>query len=210
MIVCEQFDEVYVRLLLDGSENEVKEGVALIHLHLCLRVMGWVRKKFPSLKADELEDVWSDTLSGILQTQVFDPEKPLFPWLCTIAYRKAVDRRRRKTSMDKLVEAVGRRLKNTQTGSAWKNLDSSERHEVFDLIARAVSQLPARQRLIMDVFVSNFPDTESMLELQRLVSEHTGKPETLAAVKRALQEARAKVKKSLRNKGYNFGKQGEL
>ena len=66
------------------------------------------------------------------------------------------------------------------------------------------------ERRVMDVFVGDFPETASMPELQRLVSERAGKPETLAAVKRALQEARAKVRKLLVDKGYNFGKQGEL
>lgn len=210
LIVCEPFDEEYVRLLLDGSEDEVREGVDLIHQHLCLGIVGWVRKKYPGLKPDVLEDVWSDTLSGVLRAKNFDPEKPLIPWLCSIAYKRAADRVRRQKSADKLIDSIGRFLQNTQTGSEWNNLDSLERREVMDLIQKAISQLPTRQKLIMDVFVGNFPETESMSELQRLVSERTGRPETLAAVKRALQEARAKVRKLLGDNDYNFGKQGKL
>ena len=57
----------------------------------------------------------------------------------------------------------------------------------------------------MQVFVDDYPDTADMQELRRLVSERTCEPETLAAVKRALQEARAKVREHLRSREYGLG-----
>lgn len=208
--MSEEFDEEYVRLLLNGSENEVREGVDLIHQHLRFGICGKIRERFPGLQSADLEEVWVDVIVGILEAKDFDPEKPLLPWLCTIAYRRAIDRLRRQDSGDRLVEAVGGFLRDTQVGGTWNELDPLERREVMELIRRAIGQLPTRQKLVMDVFVGDFPETASMPELQRLVSERTGKPETLAAVKRALQEARSKVRKSLEDKEYNFGKQGEL
>ncbi len=204
------FDEEYVRLLLDGSGDEVREGIGLIHQHLRFGICGWLRERFPSLQPEELEDVWGEVIVGILQAGNFNPEKPLLPWLCTIARNCAIDCLRRQASGDRLVDAVGGFLRNTQVGGTWNKLDPLERREVMELIRKAISQLPTRQKLVMDVFVGDFPETASMLELQRRVSERTGKPETLAAVKRALQEARAKVRKSLGDNDYNFGKQGEL
>ena len=210
MIVCEPFDEEYVRLLLDGSEDEVKEGIELIHHHLRFGICGWLRERFPGLQSADLEEVWADVITGILEAKDFDPEQPLLPFLCAIAFRRATDRLRRQDARDRLVDAVGGFLRNTKIGGTWSELNQLERCEVMELIRKAISQLPNRQKLVMDVFVGDFPETASMPELQRLVSERAGKPETLAAVKRALQEARAKVRKLLVDKGYNFGKQGEL
>lgn len=208
--MCEPFDEEYVRLLLDGSEDEVREGVGLIHQHLCFGICGWLRERFPSFQSEDLEDLWSEVIIGILHTEDFDPEQPLLPWLCTIAQNSAVDRLRRQASRDRVVNTIGEFLRDTQVGGTWNKLDLMERREVMELIRKAISQLPTRQKLIMGVFVGDFPETASMPELQRLVSERTGRPETLAAVKRALQEARAKVRKLLGDNDYNFGKQGKL
>lgn len=208
--MSQPFDEEHVRLLLDGSPDEVKDGITLIHLHLRRGILGYVRKKYPGLTSEDLEDVWAEVIKGILQNKNFDLDKPLIPWLCMIAYRRAADRVRRQDARDRLVDAVASSLSNTREGDSWGRLDACERRELMELIHKAISRLPFRQKLIMEVFVNDFPDTTSMPELQRLVSERSRKPETSAAVKRALQEGRAKVREFLGDKGYNFGKQGEL
>jgi fructose-1,6-bisphosphatase len=56
----------------------------------------------------------------------------------------------------------------------------------------------ANETILQDVAHA---ETASMEYLRREVSQETGKEETLAAVKRALQEARTKVREYLRRKG---------
>ena len=52
----------------------------------------------------------------------------------------------------------------------------------------------------MQVFADYYPDTAIMDALRRLVSAETGEEETLASVKRALQEARRKAQEYIRVK----------
>lgn len=48
-------------------------------------------------------------------------------------------------------------------------------------------------RVVYQTFVDHFPATEDMEALRQRVSDVTGCEETLATVKRALQEARRKI-----------------
>jgi hypothetical protein len=69
--------------------------------------------------------------------------------------------------------------------------------------------LPTRQQMALQVFVEHFPESQAMEVLRDEVGRRSGRVETLAAVKRALQEARATVRIFLRRKGYSIGKRGD-
>jgi hypothetical protein len=77
------------------------------------------------------------------------------------------------------------------------------------LIRDAVSALPRKQRVVLQAFLDHYPETKDMEVLRQEVSRMTGVEETLAAVKRALQEGRNKVRQLLEKKGYTFGKRGD-
>lgn len=200
-----------VRILLIGSAAEVAEGLSRIDRNLRLGMCGMVRREFPGLPADDLADLWGSVLTNLWQMVRegrFDPDRPLLPLLCRLARARAVDLVRRQQTRETVVTAAGEALRGTATGVAWSGLTVAERTEVAALIREAVGSLPSRQREVMQVFVDHYPETEEMQVLRRLVSERTGQPETLAAVKRALQEARVKVREHLRLKGYGVGKVG--
>jgi hypothetical protein len=101
-----------------------------------------------------------------------------------------------------VLAAVGRALRDTQAGRRWMTLPASEKGEVMALIREAIGTLPATQRRVLQVFVDAYPESRSMKALQDGVSSVTGRPATLASVKRALQEGRDKVRRLLRSRGY--------
>lgn len=205
----DSFNEEDVRILLIGSREEVAEGLDRIHRGLREGISGWLRQHFPGLRAEDLADLWGQTLTNVWQVVrdgKFDADRPLFPWLCHIANARAVDWVRRKKAQDRLVESVASALARSQTGTDWSVLGVLQRREIMALIRQAVAELPTKQRVVMEVFVDNYPESADMETLQRLVSERTGQPETLASVKRALQEARAKVREFFQQKGYEIGR----
>jgi DNA-directed RNA polymerase specialized sigma24 family protein len=205
------FPEEDVRGLLAGTDEEIGRALALIDRHLRRRLCGWLRRRFPGLASDDLANAWAETLVGAWEAaraRRFDPGRPLVPWLCHIANARAVDYTRRATTRAEALAAVAVALRASQAGRQWQLLGEGERAEVLQLIRAAIDQLPDQQRRVLDVFVAHYPETRSMTALQREVSRMSGRAETLAAVKRALQEGRRKVRAFLRTKGYAVEKRG--
>lgn len=212
MVPPSHFDEEEARLLLDGSEEEVNQGLSLIDRHLRKGVAGWVRERFPGLSAEDLADVWAMTLAGIFELVRkgrFDCNKPLMPLICTIASARATDFTRRGTARDSVITAVGERLRDTRTGRQWQAFDQAERNEAMELIRAAIATLPRRQGEVFQAFVDHYPETDDRTVLREKVSEATGREVTLVAARRALQEAFEKVRALLRRKGYDLEGRGE-
>jgi DNA-directed RNA polymerase specialized sigma24 family protein len=206
------FDEEAVRILLIGDDEEVDRGLVLIDQHLRNRIVGWLRRGFPGMAPDDLADAWGETLVGILRLareRRFDGDRPLIPLLCKIAYARATDHTRRRTSRDDVLAAVGEMLRATQAGRRWQRLDPAERNEFMALIRDAIATLPGKQKEVFQAFIDGYPETRSREVLRERVSEATGREETLVSVKRALQEGRAKVGEFLRRKGYDFERRGD-
>lgn len=204
--VADMFDELEVRMCLaGGEEDKIAVGLEIIHKQLRGRLCAWIRKSFPGLTADDLATTWSETLLGILEVARagrFDGERPLFPWLCQILKARAIDHLRRQTTREEALVAVGRALRSTQVGQFWRALDEVERNEVMALIREAINLLPTQQQTVFRIFVAQYPETKNMNVLQREVARVTGRAQTLAGVKRALQEGRHKVRAFLMRKGY--------
>jgi RNA polymerase sigma factor (sigma-70 family) len=207
----ENFDDEEIRILLVGSEVEIGSGLIFLNRHLRDGMCGYLRQHFPGIPPQDLPDIWGETLVSVLaaaRARRFDGDQPLLPWLCQIARARAIDHLRARTRYERVLDAVAAALEGTHTGQVWGGLTPVERNEVLGLIRDAVASLPARQRLVMQVYVDQYPDSASMERLQEEVSRVTRRPETLAAVKRALQEARSKVREFLQRRGYDLGRRG--
>jgi DNA-directed RNA polymerase specialized sigma24 family protein len=192
--------------------QSLDRGLVLIHQHLQNRIVGWLRRRFPGMAPDDLADAWGETLVAVLmlaRERRFDGDRPLMPLLCKIAYARATDHTRRRTTRDDALAAVGEMLRGTQAGRRWQRLDPAERNEVMALIRDAIATLPGKQREVFQAFINGYPETRSREVLREKVSEATGREETLVSVKRALQEGRAKVGEFLRRKGYDFERRGD-
>ncbi len=201
-----------ISLLLQSDGQGVRRALALADEHFRRPVAAVVRKRFPELPPDDLADVYREAFLELCQSALngqVDTRRSVFPLLCTIALRRATDRARRaaveQRAVSEVLGPVARALQGTGVGWRWQALDAADRREVMQLIRAAVARLPHRQQEVMAAYVRGYPDTECMEALRRAVSRVAGGEVSLAAVKRALQEARQKVSAFLREKGYDFG-----
>ncbi|OAI41004.1 hypothetical protein AYO40_00550 [Planctomycetaceae bacterium SCGC AG-212-D15] len=196
-----RFDNDAARLLF--VQGDLEGALVLIHRTLRRPVCAFLRRYYPGLSAEDIADSWGNTLSSVLKAMrsgSFSIEKPWFPWICQIAFCRACDCRRRMTTQESSRIAAAEILNRSQAHQPW--IDPSERSELQQVIRQAIQELPHKQRVVFQAFIDHFPETESMDLLQEEVSRVTGQPETMASVKRALQEARRKVRAYLSERSY--------
>ncbi len=201
------FDEARIRQLFAGSEEEIGQGLALVDASLRQHLCVWLRRQFPSLTPEDLADVWGETLVGVLQAarqRRFQPDRPLLPWLCHIARARAIDHIRRRTVRQDFLAGLYQTCQGAMLQGCGQAGDQQEMEEVLALVRDFIDTLPQQQRMVLFVFVEHYPETQSMAILQREVSRTTGRPHSRASVKRALQEARRKLREHLRNKGFDL------
>jgi len=199
------FNDRRIRTLLLGGRAEVSDALEQIVCHLRDGVCGWTRKRFPGLAPEDLADVWQDTLVSVLKavkSRRFDATRPLVPWLCTLAYRRAADLTRRRTSSSEVLERVGQQLAGTDVGERWSALSAMQREEALELAREHILTLPRMQRVVLQTFSDRYPETARMEVLRTEVSRVLGDDVTLAAVKRAVQEGRRKVREYFERRGY--------
>ncbi len=199
------FDEEQVRNLLGGGDREVAEALAQIICHLQAGLCGWLRRNSPGLTPEDLADTWQETLLSVItavRNGRFDARRPLLPWLCAIACRRATDVSRRRSSAKDALAAMGRALAGTSTGQQWKDLAARERDEALELTREHIETLPAMQRIVLRTFSDHYPESRNMETLRVLVSKARGEEATLASVKRALQKGRRKLKEFLERNGH--------
>jgi DNA-directed RNA polymerase specialized sigma24 family protein len=205
-----------ISFLLQRPEPDTRAVLVLVDEHFRRPVAAFIRQRFSSLRPEELADVWTETVLGfanLIRGQRIDAQRQnYYSLLCTIASRRATDRCRRdkvrKAALSEVLVPLGRALQGTNVGRRWQSLDEAERREVMELIRGFVRGLPAMQRVVMQAFVEHFPDTGTTARLQAVVAQGMGICPSAAAVKRALQEGRRKIRAFLLSKGYDFGKGG--
>lgn len=205
MEATNSLDEERIRSLLLGGRREVAEALEEISAQLRDGICGWLRRSFPALSAEDLADVWQDTLLAVitaLRRNRFDADRPLVPWLSAIASRRAIDLARRRSSHARALDVLGRELSRTAVGRRWALLGAAERREILDLLAAEIAGLPPRQRLVLRTFSLHYPETADMEVLRKRVSAALGEEATIASVKRALQEGRRKLRELFERKGY--------
>jgi hypothetical protein len=86
------FDNEEARLLLE--QGDLKGAMTAVDLGLRIPVCAWLRKYFPSLHPNDLAGVWADTIAAAMDAIPrgrFDLSRPLFPWICRVAFNKATD-----------------------------------------------------------------------------------------------------------------------
>ncbi len=202
-----------VRLFLScGTAAEIQEGFALIEKNLRDPVCGWVRTDYAGISPEDLADVWQESLIELfkqVKAGKYTGERKVFTDLCQIIHANGIDQRRRHKSRENLHKAISDALRGTQSGQKWKDSDPVHRHEILNLIREAGAQLVGKQRIVLEAFVANFPESLDMQELKRFTSAMTGEEETLASVKGALREVRKKLRKVLSRKGYDYSKPGD-
>ncbi len=80
-----------LRRLLRGSAQECALSLKVIDRVFRYRIPAIIRWQLPSLRPDDLPDIWQETLIGVYQSRTLLAEQGnLVSWLIKIAYRKTV------------------------------------------------------------------------------------------------------------------------
>ncbi len=198
MELTKAFDDVQVRLLLDGGTSpEIQE--ALGHIETCLRsrFCSAIRGQFPGLKPEDLADAWQEMLQAVdtaAKERRLDLERPVLPWVWKVIWNKAAGKLRGKVNQDKKIAHAAYLLEKSSRGEAWTRKSDEEKANTLEKVREAIRQLPLKQRTVIQIYVNHLDWIKTMEDLRGLVSSETGCEETLAAVKGALREARRKVR----------------
>jgi hypothetical protein len=164
----------------------------------------WLKRCYPGLQPEDLADVWAETLLAAVRAARqgrLHVDQPLWRWLCRVGRARAIDLLRRRGVRLSALEG----LQHIAGPAAYGGREASWEvccRELRDLLATAIAGLPSRQRSVLQAYVEHFPDTGQTEYLRRRVADARGEAVTRAAVKRALQEGRARLRCLLRNHGY--------
>lgn len=200
-MLTQAFDDVDVRRLLAGDESGIAEAFQRIERTLRGKFMQGARDRMPWLGAEDLADIWQDTLRDLLSAirgGRVDLGRALRPWLWTVFQRRALDHVGEERRQRLMWERAKERLRGTSVGALVESLSAEERARVMGRIRRAVETLPERQKAVIQTFIERYPLLKTREDLRRALSERTGKEETGASVRRAMEEARRKVAEILR------------
>lgn len=139
--------------------------------------------------AQDVEDIVQDILLSLHSVRhTYDPARPFFPWLMTIAKRRIADTARRissRASNETTVEKMPETFAGDETKSAH---ETSDDHEALQV---ALSSLPQSQREAIELMKIQG------LSLQE-ASERTGK--SVAALKVTIHRAIKTMRQSLDRK----------
>ncbi len=212
----EKNQEAVIALLLadgaTGDKEKVKRGLDLVFRLWARPVLSLIRLVHgrSELPPEDFDDLWHETnrqLAQCVRDGGVRREGSLFALVCTIAKRLAARHVRRLAA--RRTVSLFDKLEDTRDRRPWADLSPIERAELFELMKGAIPALPQKAGTVMQVFIDHFPESESMERLRKMVSEVTGREETLAAVKRGLQDAREGLRSHFRRKGYDFRRGGD-
>jgi DNA-directed RNA polymerase specialized sigma24 family protein len=191
-------DHADVARLLTGDPAESRLALERIHERLRDRVCGWIRTRYPGLSPDDLADVWSETLLGVLRAARkgrFDNHRPLVGWIMTIAYRRAADLTRRSHAWRRTLARLRPAGEREPDGAS----------ATLARVRAVVGALPGNQRLVMAAFIDGYPDTRRTEDLRGRIRERLGIELTADAVKSALREARRKIRRAVDGRAVREG-----
>ncbi|MBE7457442.1 MAG: hypothetical protein KJ057_13095 [Phycisphaerae bacterium] len=194
--------EFQIVQLLQGGQADRNDAFRLLHDHFRHPLCGAARGHNANI---DLLNLWGDTLawfSSHSQSIEYDASASPIPLLRRFMICRAIDERRRHSAHDAVLQELGLRLRDSRVGAWWQDLPVIERHEILAEITKIIDRLPPRQRQVLRLFVQAFPLTQSMAKLRELVAADEGRPVSQAAVERALQEGRRKVRAAFEERGY--------
>jgi DNA-directed RNA polymerase specialized sigma24 family protein len=157
----DEIDPVEISILLIGDSKEQEQAISLIDKHFKKAIIYRIRETALSLAPDELLDVYQEVLLNVwnaAQQKRYDPDRPLLPFLSTLAERRACDRVRKnetkKAYEGRLLDEVSEGLKGTKIGEAWQIVAvKNEGRRMMDTIRRAIVRMPTRQRQVASVVI---------------------------------------------------------
>jgi DNA-directed RNA polymerase specialized sigma24 family protein len=198
-----------ISLLLIGNQEEQNLAISLIDKHLQKAILYKIRQKGLSLGSEEILEVYRDVLLNIIEAarkKRYDPDKPLLPFIFTLAQRRTIDRIRiqiRHESESELLDEIAKTLKDTKVGEAWQIIvKKDEGRKRMELMRREIARMPHRQRQVAEVIIEKFHEEPTYQDICDEIYKKTGERLTVVMVKGAWREARKKIKDVLIDTGY--------
>lgn len=194
-----------MEILLIGDKYEISEAVRQIHCKFKEHIVRIIRKRAPSAKAHDVEDIYQEVLVSILETArsgKYIPEAPsLMSFIYTIANRRAIDwlrkisRRKEETNSDLLIDTVHEAISSSTFSDSWeKKSKDGGRSKLLAEIRNLIPKLKLRQRQVAEVIYESFPDLLSDSDIKNLIYQRYKDDVTVIAVKRARQEVYKKLR----------------
>lgn len=207
-----RLDADEVSILLIGTEEEQNDAIRLIDKYLRFVISGIIRNVAIYLKSEEVQEVYQEVLLGLWRAARdgrYDADRPLLPFVFTIARCRAIDRirrkslRKRKIGNELVLDAIAGALADTKVGEAWGNIVSkNDGPRMMATIRKAIIRMPERQRQVASVMIDLYPEEPSLQEIREEVCQRTGEDLTVLAIKSARREARKKIREELVRAGY--------
>lgn len=204
----QDFDlEVLVGLLGDSEEREA--AVRRLFNRYGRPLMAYLRKKLPSLPAEDVASAVNDTFVAIFRKAEdgsLDVERPLKSLLFTIAKRRGVDLMRAKASRipldDQITEEIGSTLEGTAIGNAWSAACETEKvAEIVEEFRRFVGTLPPQQKRVGSILADFLPDWLTDTEISDEIYRRWSQRVPVVSVKGAKQALKEKFREVLKRKG---------
>jgi len=203
-------DPEEISILLIGNQEEQNQAIFLINKHLHKSILYKIRQTGLSLSSEELLDVYQEVILNVLEAargKRYDADQPLLPFLFTLAQRRAVDRIRkmhtRRENESELLDEIAEALKDTSVGEAWQIVaKKDDGRRMQELMRRAISRMPRRQRQVAEVIIERFPEEPVYQKICDEIYEKTRERLAVVMVKGAWREARKKIRGVLIDEGY--------
>jgi DNA-directed RNA polymerase specialized sigma24 family protein len=195
-------------LLISGQDDDISKGLVELDRRYRYWISGRLRVVCPGLGAEDLKDVYQDTMLSILlkiRTHELEPRGNVVGLLYCIAKRRAIDCLRRRQR-----QQVVRSAERTTVIHYWYD-EPHTLNELLDIVCQFIATLPDCEQLVLRAEMEHLKRGEvaesETLWLEQILDEvhKSGHPlMTLTAVKSARQRARAKLREHLANRGYRL------
>jgi len=190
--------EDVVKLWLVGDDEDAKRAIQWIHDNYSKRVVGYLNSKVGHAisieeKRSALHDAYG-TIWHLARTKELDIDKPLLPFLFSVAYRRLIDnfrarsRKKRVLTDDMYREELERFVGGTKIGTEYRILENRDMAKgvVADFLEWLKSNsLKGRQMEVALCLASGFPEILSSKEVFDILCQKSNKPPTHDAIKRA-------------------------
>ena len=181
-------------------------GIRLLHEDFREVILRYIKKHGWGLQLADWMDIYSQTILEMIQKSRepgFDHRKPLALAFHIAKCRTRDMLRRRKhranPDTDAILDCVAKDFSESDIGIKLRYPDSVVWEEFQQNLYEVIAALPGRQRIVARVFIDNYEDfreRDTYTPLAELVSNITGKPESVVA--------KQKIVKELTRRGFNF------
>ena len=199
-------DEDELKLGLIGSAEEQEVAFTALFRHYHRRILAFIERRHPGLPSDMAADAMVETFRALhtaVQRGTFDVDRPLEPYLFTVATRKAVDQLRKlkrqlpsapnRAEGDDAFQDIAAALSGTETGTDWGIVVSqAAANEIAKIFREFLLTLPPVQRQAAQIVADNFPASLQYREICDEILRRTGERPTSIQVKSALNQIRQK------------------